>query len=100
MTELRRAGKYPDRSIWQRSFHDRIIRDDKEHYFVEQYISLNPVMWHLDRNNPGARKSTVDQLRQELRERHSLDEYAIEHVVDGWINRVRKTPGLELEKTR
>jgi hypothetical protein len=31
---------------------DRIIRDDTEQYFIEQYITLNPLMWEIDRNNP------------------------------------------------
>jgi len=28
---------------WQKRFYDRIIRDEKEYYFVEEYIKNNPI---------------------------------------------------------
>jgi len=30
---------------WQRSFHDRIIRDEKSLFHIRQYIRNNPVQW-------------------------------------------------------
>ena len=30
---------------WQSRFYDRIIRDDKEFYFISEYIANNPVNW-------------------------------------------------------
>ena len=35
-------------NIWQRSFHDRIIRDDREYQMVWQYIDNNPALWEQD----------------------------------------------------
>lgn len=32
-------------SLWQRGFHDRIIRDDPELARIRRYIDLNPVRW-------------------------------------------------------
>jgi putative transposase len=40
--------KTPGRSIWQNSFHDRIIRDEKELNAVREYILTNPLRWSLD----------------------------------------------------
>jgi putative transposase len=37
---------------WQRSFYDRIVRDEAELYFVREYIKNNPAKWVEDRNNP------------------------------------------------
>jgi putative transposase len=68
--------------LWQRSFYDRIIRDDREQFFIEQYISLNPMIWHFDRNNTGARRWTPDALRKELSQHPGLDEYTIERLVE------------------
>jgi len=34
--------------IWQRSFHDRIIRDKKEYRKIWRYINENPVKWQED----------------------------------------------------
>jgi len=34
--------------VWQSRFHDRIIRDEKELYFIREYIKSNPVNWEDD----------------------------------------------------
>ncbi len=36
-------------SIWQRNFHERVIRDEQELFFARQYIEQNPLRWELDR---------------------------------------------------
>ena len=64
------------------SYYDHIIRDDKEHFLIEQYITLNPLMWYLDRNNPSAQRMTVDQMRRELLRNHGLDEYTVERILE------------------
>ncbi|HLJ66891.1 MAG TPA: transposase [Chloroflexota bacterium] len=42
---------YPGR-LWQRGFHDRIIRNERELEAIREYILYNPLRWHLDRENP------------------------------------------------
>ena len=39
-------------SLWQRSFYDHIIRDDKDYERIAEYIENNPIMWELDKLNP------------------------------------------------
>ncbi len=34
--------------IWQKSFHDHIIRDEKEYQEIWQYIDTNPQKWEED----------------------------------------------------
>ncbi len=41
-----------DRSLWQRGFYDRIIRNDNEYQRILDYIHGNPGRWQLDRLNP------------------------------------------------
>ena len=36
---------------WQRSFFDRIIRDEKELFNIRKYIEQNPLIWELEKNN-------------------------------------------------
>ena len=36
------------KSIWQRSYHDRIIRGEKEHQKIWQYIDTNVIKWETD----------------------------------------------------
>ena len=38
--------------VWQRSFYDRIIRDEQELQQIRAYIINNPLKWELDRENP------------------------------------------------
>ena len=38
------AGK----SLWQRSYHDRIIRNEKEYQKIWQYIDTNVIKWETD----------------------------------------------------
>ena len=35
-------------SIWQRSYHDHIIRGEKDYQKIWEYIDTNPIKWELD----------------------------------------------------
>ena len=35
-------------SLWQRSFYDRVIRNEKELFEVRKYIKDNPLKWEYD----------------------------------------------------
>jgi len=39
-------------TVWQRSFHDRIIRNDRELSASREYLDNNPLAWALDAENP------------------------------------------------
>jgi REP element-mobilizing transposase RayT len=38
--------------VWQRGYHDHIIRDDGDLRRIRHYIRLNPLKWSLDPYNP------------------------------------------------
>ena len=40
------------RSVWQRNYYERIIRNEKELNRIREYIWNNPLQWHLDEENP------------------------------------------------
>lgn len=45
------ANKYenqPGRKIWQRSYHDHIIRNEQEYQKIWNYIDANPMKWDED----------------------------------------------------
>jgi len=67
---------------WHRNYHDHIIRDDIDHFFVEQYIELNPLMWYLDADNSGVRDIPIDDLRATLRTKHGLDGFVLERIIE------------------
>src|SRR5215207_8617260 len=52
MSGVQHHGLPPFRNrLWQRSFHDRISRNDAELNRIRQYIHDNPGTWHHDRDN-------------------------------------------------
>lgn len=38
-----------DKFKWQKSFYDRIIRNEKELYQIRKYIEQNPLKWEFDK---------------------------------------------------
>ena len=38
---------------WQRSFYDRIIRNEKELYWIRKYIDENPLKWEIEKGFTG-----------------------------------------------
>ena len=42
----------PNLPVWQRNYHDRIIRNEKELIKIRRYIELNPLKWGFDYDNP------------------------------------------------
>ena len=43
---------HPGLPVWQRNYHDRIIRNDRQLHATRQYIQNNPQNWHDDENHP------------------------------------------------
>jgi len=54
----------PGARVWQRSYWEHIIRDDRALNAIRRYIAENPLRWHLDRYNPDAIGS--DPLAHEI----------------------------------
>lgn len=36
-------------NIWQKSFYEHVIRNEKEYYLIKQYIQNNPLNWEKDK---------------------------------------------------
>jgi REP element-mobilizing transposase RayT len=53
------------RSLWQRGYFERIIRGTTSLEKTREYISNNPLRWHLDRNNPANFESLGDAGRSQ-----------------------------------
>ena len=67
---------------WQPRFFDHIIRSDRDHFFVQQYVELNPLLWDLDRDNPAVCEPPIDDLRRTLKERYGLEKSAVAYLID------------------
>ena len=49
INEIRRT---PGAPVWQRNYYEHIIRDSESMNRIQEYITQNPLRWHLDRENP------------------------------------------------
>jgi REP-associated tyrosine transposase len=38
--------------LWQRSFHDHVIRSEESLYRLRKYVAKNPLRWELDQLHP------------------------------------------------
>lgn len=54
-------------TLWQRSYHDHVIREPLEAKTIRKYIANNPLSWHLDKEN--AERSGDDPFDMWLSER-------------------------------
>jgi putative transposase len=50
MNTLDRLGEIT--KFWQRNYHDRIIRNEREMSRIWDYIEFNPARWDDDDENP------------------------------------------------
>ncbi|MCD4814102.1 transposase [bacterium] len=49
INQLRQTQGLP---VWQKSYYDRIIRNDRELHSIRKYIQNNPLKWAEDEENP------------------------------------------------
>ena len=46
-----------NRRLWQRGYHDHVIRDKADLNRVREYIANNPIRWELDPENPAVTRA-------------------------------------------
>ena len=55
----------PGMPLWQRDYHEHVIRNEEEWNRIREYIATNPARWTEDVNNPGrsrdAQAKTADE---------------------------------------
>jgi putative transposase len=50
--KINRTRATPGMPVWQRNYHEHIIRDENEFSRIREYIVNNPLQWAVDRENP------------------------------------------------
>lgn len=56
--------------LWQRSYHDHIIRNEHAFNYIRNYIFQNPERWYYDKMNPIC-SSTPDEILLDIKELNS-----------------------------
>ena len=49
---VRQERGLPAVEVWQRGFHDHIVRDEDDLNRIRRYIIENPLNWHTDEHHP------------------------------------------------
>lgn len=66
--------------LWQRNYYEHVIRDEDSLNRIRQYITENPLRWHLDRENPQrAGDDEFDKWLAQLRRSGDMDGHAQRH---------------------
>ena len=53
-------------SPWQKSYHDRIIRNEKEYGLIAEYIKRNPETWDKDRFHPVRSRLPTTRMNERM----------------------------------
>jgi putative transposase len=56
-TRINELRQTPGLPVWQRNYHEHIIRTDQELNTIRRYIQNNPLQWALDADNPQNKRS-------------------------------------------
>ena len=65
INEFRGTPRVP---VWQRNYHERIIRDADELHRIRQYIIDNPARWDMDRDNSDTHQPPTKMIVGAVRE--------------------------------
>jgi putative transposase len=49
----------PGQPVWQRNYHEHIIRSETALDHIRQYIAYNPMRWAEDEENPTRTRNTA-----------------------------------------
>lgn len=50
---INQSRNTPSARVWQRNYHEHVIRDDADLARIREYVANNPRKWDTDRENPG-----------------------------------------------
>lgn len=51
---INQMGSFGEIPVWQKSFYNRTVRNDRELGRIQEYIYSNPKDWMMDRDNPAS----------------------------------------------
>ncbi|MGA9121012.1 MAG: hypothetical protein WB699_16730 [Bacteroidota bacterium] len=75
---------------WESLYHDRIIRNSRELFFISRYIRLNPLLDSLRSATSNFPNVSSESLRNLLKDKYSLGTTDVSYLMSQWI---RRSPG-------
>jgi putative transposase len=54
--EINKAPTGSRRPLWQRGYHEHVVRGEKDLNAIRGYIQNNPLQWEMDEENPARRR--------------------------------------------
>ena len=58
--QINQILKRSEKPFWQRSYYERVVRNENELKRIREYIQNNPLKWELDRENPQSKNFDLD----------------------------------------
>lgn len=55
--KVNKLSRRPGVPLWQRSYHEHIVRTGEDLRKIQRYVLENPLMWSLDPENPNRKSS-------------------------------------------
>ncbi len=89
--KINEIAKTPGRKIFQRSFHDRVIRNRKEYQKIATYIRENPLLWEDDCFYGGEDDAFCELLLKQYEDEQDKGQYVT-------IEEMAKTCGVDMER--
>jgi REP element-mobilizing transposase RayT len=56
---INQSRNTPGARVWQRNYHEHVIRDDADLARIRKYIVNNPRKWDMDSENPDNYRTTT-----------------------------------------
>ncbi len=53
--EVNRVRGTSGATVWQRGYHDHMVRDEEDLERIREYVATNPLRWAMDPENPARR---------------------------------------------
>jgi putative transposase len=78
---FRRGTEWEGETVWQRNYHDHIIRNPTEYFFIKRYIRRNPILWFLDSDNPAVHAMSIEEPGCMLKDSHRLTQSEIGYLL-------------------
>jgi len=72
----------PGAMVWQRNYHEHIIRDEKSLNNIRRYIRANPLMWMYDVENPNRMECLTEQTGRALARHYGFTDEELDFIIN------------------
>jgi REP element-mobilizing transposase RayT len=72
----------PGVTLWQRSYYDHIIRNERVLNIIRRYILYNPLMWAYDVDNPDRCSLSTEEMKSVMKQKCGFTNDELDFIID------------------